>query len=308
MIMQKLLIGIDGGGTKTHLVLSDLSGAQLAEAFGGPSNPMAYSLEIVRENLSKLILPVIASLSENQEVAGICLGSAGVSLMGSVELLSGILKDICPMAEIVVLGDMEIALAANSTSPIGAGILLVCGTGSICFGKDEAGESARAGGWGHIVSDEGSGYWIGKEAIKHVFHVTDGRAALTPIYAAVLRALHCETPRDLVSFLASSEASKARVAGICQIVENCAIIGDRYAIAILENAARELVALVEAVTSRLSFSSVYSVLLNGSVITKCAPLRERFLQLMQENPQAVLSEVTVPAACGAVQVLINKMK
>lgn len=308
IIKRQLVIGIDGGGTKTHLILSDSQGVQLTEAFGGPSNLMAYAPETVRENLSALLHPILEGLSADQEISAICLGSAGISLSGACEFLEGTLKEICPTADVVVLGDMEIALYANSTSCGGQGILLICGTGSICFGKGADGAPVRAGGWGHVVSDEGSGYWIGMEAIKYVFHVVDGRAEMTSLYTSVLEELNCKTPKELITLISSPTNTKSRIANVCKVVEDCAIMGNNYAIFILNNAAKELVKLVQAVATRLSFSSGYSVFLNGSVITKCKPLRVEFLRLLGEQSQVLISDVTIPAAYGAVKVLINNIK
>ena len=151
------LIGIDGGGTKTLLRAAD-SGtlALLGEAKGGASNLTALPEKEVQGNLDGLLADFFAQsgLSPN-DCCGAVLGSAGAGSPDARERLQGMLAALLPKSRILVEDDALPVLYAGTET--GVGMILISGTGSICLGRNEAGERFRAGGWGHLIGDEGSG-------------------------------------------------------------------------------------------------------------------------------------------------------
>jgi glucosamine kinase len=163
-------LGIDGGGTKTTCAVGDETGV-LATATDGPSNIVRVGADQTRESLRGAVLQACAAAGISPEqVKRTCVGGAGAARPELAEVVRGILAEIVPAA-IDVVGDMQIALeAAFDTGP---GVVVIAGTGSIAYGRDQCGNTLRAGGWGFAIGDEGSAHWIGREAVRAVLRGSD---------------------------------------------------------------------------------------------------------------------------------------
>ena len=176
-------IGIDGGGTKTECVIGSESEV-LAHATAGSASLLRAGPDVVRRSLSESIAEACAvARIVPTEIAAACLGSTGAARPDIARTLQEMLSEILPAARIHVCGDMEIALAA--TFGEGPGVVVIAGTGSIAFGRNEQHRTARAGGLGPDRSDEGSGHWIGKRAMS-LFKNLDPAAAPATLFPVVL--------------------------------------------------------------------------------------------------------------------------
>src|SRR5579872_3801360 len=176
------VLGIDAGGTKTVCLLADDDGRVLAEARGGGANLHAAGELSVEKVLHALMEEAIGE----REIApaAICLGIAGVDREDEARVVRAIMRRIGYKSRTLVVNDALIALVAGvGEAP---GIVVIAGTGSIAYGRNAAGEAARAGGWGHMIGDEGSGYWIGREALAAVMRAGDGRGPETALTAEIL--------------------------------------------------------------------------------------------------------------------------
>src|SRR5262252_10079593 len=178
-----LYLGIDAGGTKTDCAVSN--GAERLGQASGPSCKLArVGREQARVNLQEVIRRACeAARVEAVDAQHVCIGMAGASLPEAVQWAQDTIREIIPGATIYVAGDHVIAhRAAFGVSP---GVLVISGTGSIAFGRNQAGETARAGGWGPNVSDEGSAFWVGREAVIAALHAYDfgGDNTLLPLIA-----------------------------------------------------------------------------------------------------------------------------
>src|SRR6266849_2610443 len=166
-----LYLGIDAGGTKTDCAVSN--GAELlGQATGATCKLARVGKENARENLQAVVRRAcdVARIML-PDVQHVCIGMAGASLAEAVNWAQETLRELMPGATIYVAGDHVIAhRAAFGTSP---GVLAISGTGSIAFGRNQGGETARAGGWGPNVSDEGSAFWVGREAVTAALHAFD---------------------------------------------------------------------------------------------------------------------------------------
>lgn len=293
------VLGIDGGATKTHGVLCGLNGEVVGESFSGPSNLETASAAQVREYIMELAQTFEPFLVKNGgRVGAVCLGSAGVSHQGAKETLETILHEIYPDASILVVGDMEAALAAN---PQNCGILLIAGTGSICFGRQTDGVTARAGGWGRNASDGGSGFWIVMQAFARVFHELDGVYPVSLMGRKLMESMNFSTQRQLSDFLNSEKADKTTVASYCTVVAECADQGDTAAIEILEQGASQLAKLAQAVQKKLDLPADFTVMLGGSVAEKCCVLQEKLKALLQQQGMNNIQLLQQQAALGAVR-------
>ncbi|HEY8530717.1 MAG TPA: BadF/BadG/BcrA/BcrD ATPase family protein, partial [Limnochorda sp.] len=156
-----------------------------------------------------------------------------------------------PKAEVMVVHDGVAALLAGTLGE--PGVLLLAGTGSLALALGPDGREIRAGGWGYLLGDEGSGYWIGREAIRAALRAEDGRGPATSLTRRLCRAAGVERVSDLVGPVHRGEWSRARIAGLAKDVLEAAVQGDEVARAIIDSAARELALLVRAVLDRAEF-------------------------------------------------------
>jgi glucosamine kinase len=218
------VLGIDGGGTKTHCAVGDES-KLLATATAGPSNVLRVGETQARESLHQSVRQACAAAGITPaQITHTCIGAAGAARPQVAETVRRILAETLP-SPIHVVGDMQIALEAAFGA--GPGVLVIAGTGSIAYGRDRKGNTARAGGWGYAISDEGSAHWIGRAAAAALvrdmdrteitptetrrpeMHRTDAdsksRAALqaSPLAAALLKAWNVATLEDFARAPAS---------------------------------------------------------------------------------------------------------
>jgi len=200
---MKYLIGMDGGGTKTLAVITDLSGNKLYECIGGPSNILTYGTETVSQVIFDLAEKCLSYVgSDFSDLQKIMIGTAGAGRRNDAERLeksfiSLISSEGIPFENISVESDARIALeGAFSGRP---GSILIAGTGSIMLGKDAEGNIHRVGGFGRILSDDGSGYSIGKQALYAVAKEFDGRGKATEITKLVESSFNISSPEILIS-------------------------------------------------------------------------------------------------------------
>ncbi len=165
-------LGIDGGGSKTTCAVGDES-SLLATVTAGPSNITRVGEARARESLQQAVREACAAAKiDPRQVRRACIGVAGAGREEIANLVRQVVAEITP-CEIEAVGDMQIALAAAfGAAP---GVIVVAGTGSIAYGRDALGRTARAGGWGFAISDEGSAHWIGRAAVSSLLRTIDQR-------------------------------------------------------------------------------------------------------------------------------------
>lgn len=247
--------GIDGGGTHTRIELRNMENRLLRRGEFGPFNLNAIGETAFRE----LLREVFAWCDGMENCARLCVGAAGISNPRVKQILEEELKDSGFRGIWKLCGDQEIALRGAMDGP---GVAVIAGTGSICFGKNAAGETARSGGYGHLIDDGGSGYALGRAVFSSAVRALDGRLK----DAALLRAV-CERleggPEKIVPFVYSPDTDKAAIARFAPVALELAQQGNPEAQRILEQEARELAALVVAVQERLGLSGCRIALLGG---------------------------------------------
>jgi N-acetylglucosamine kinase-like BadF-type ATPase len=169
---MRFVLGFDGGGTKTDCVLMDESGAILARSQAGPSNPLRVgfgaAIASIREAARQALAQ--AALPEGATAAALCAGLAGAGPPESAEKIRALLATEFPESKVQVCTDLDLALAATGDGSV---IVLLAGTGSFAVGRNTAGETARAGGYGSQIGDEGSAYDIGRRAVLTAMHEND---------------------------------------------------------------------------------------------------------------------------------------
>src|SRR5438094_1249721 len=241
------VLGIDAGGTKTVCLLADERGMIVSEGRGPGANLLAAGELGVEKVLHEVMETAIGDRAITP--AAICLGIAGVDREDEARTVRAIMRRIGYKSRILVVNDALVALVAGAQDA--PGIVIIAGTGSIVYGRNAAGEAARAGGWGHMVGDEGSGYWIGREAVTAVMRAADGRGPATRLVDEILAHFGVADVSRLPRIVYARDVPRVNVAALGPIVHRVAREGDAVAVRILERAAEELVIAAQSVTSRL---------------------------------------------------------
>ena len=264
-----MLLGVDGGGSKTLALAADLQGHVLGRGLAGPSNYHAVGLEAATAALETAIAAALEATqipSAVVSIAALCLGLAGMGRPEDRAVMQTWAAERFPGATVAVVTDAQLVLAAGT--PAGWGLALISGTGSLAYGEDAAGRNARAGGWGYLLGDEGSGYAIGLAALRAVMRAADGRGPATALTAAVLAHWGLQQPQELVRHVYRPELGRTEIAALAALVDAAAGQGDAVARALTAEAGRELALAVQAVARQLAFTGAVPCAVAGSVLVK----------------------------------------
>lgn len=305
------VIGIDGGGTKTLLKISDTSGNVISVCEGGPSNINSIGQDKVIYNLTSLIENGISNIKENKaNCKAICLGTAGAGRDEEKKLLKDIIKNIgFECTDKIIIADDAITALYSGTGT-GYGIVLISGTGSICYGRNEEGKRVRCGGWGHIIGDEGSAYYIGVKALTKIMRSYDEREHETLLSPIILKHIGLNNPEELIHYVYKSGIGKKEIASLAKCVDDAYLNGDSAAESILDDASSELFLCTKTVIEKLGYSDKpVAIVINGSVITKNEYINKKYINMINEHyPLAKVSKMKNDSAWGAVLIALNKLK
>ena len=269
-------LGIDGGGTKTRCALGDET-TTLATSVAGGSNVIRAGESLAREALHSAVREVCAAARiDPSRIGGVCIGAAGAARPEVAGKIERILAELTP-ASIEVVGDTLIALEAAFGA--GPGVIAIAGTGSIACGRDAAGRTWRAGGWGYAISDEGSGHWIGQRAVSAIVRARDAGQGTT-LETLVLDAWHLQTFEELVQ--TANSQPPPDFPRLFPVVLRAAGEGDSRARALLAEAGTHLAGLTANVIDRLMPHSPHvPVAMTGSVFRQSTEVRQVFYNDLQ---------------------------
>jgi N-acetylglucosamine kinase-like BadF-type ATPase len=274
-LSRDLVIGVDGGGTKTVAWLAPAYDPSntivLGRGRAGPGNPRAAGFDIAQRNIAAAVEAAFVDAKlQPIQVAAACFGLAGAGRTAEQEVLVRWALERGIATRVKVTGDAEPVLAAVTADNVG--IVLLCGTGSFAWGKNGAGEIARCGGWGYLLGDEGSGYAIARAALTAAVRAADGRDPPTALLDALSEAISAESPQAIVERVYAAEMTRERLAGLAAIVCELAAT-DATARTIIDDAAAGLAEMVVALARRLDLQDgEYPLALAGSVILNQPPL------------------------------------
>jgi N-acetylglucosamine kinase-like BadF-type ATPase len=245
------VMGIDGGGSAIRVMITTPDLTVCGQSDGPTANPGVVGFETATRTIQDAMRAALASadLSPGQ-IAAVGIGIAGAAAHHAAGWLREVAAAVTPDALIVPSADFEIALVGA----VGRreGVLVLAGTGSLAYGVNAAGQSALVGGWGYLLDDAGSGYWIGIRALAAVARAADGRGPHTSLTPVLLEALDLAQPLDLVPWLYLSETARTRaVAQLAPLVLDQAADGDLVAQVIVTGAAAELTQAAHTVMRRL---------------------------------------------------------
>ncbi|GAA3408441.1 N-acetylglucosamine kinase [Paenibacillus hodogayensis] len=289
------LLAIDGGGTKCLVVIADTEGNTLGQGRAGSCNYQGNGLEAAGEELTQGIREALADWARNAgvspdygqiEVDCAVFGIAGLDTDYDRAIISGFvlesLERLSIRANHIMIENDGFAALSGATAGQ-PGILVIAGTGSIVFGINERGETARAGGWGHIVGDEGSGYWIGKQAVTAILKSYDGRGRPTGLASLILPRLGLNNEEDLFNWVYGSDYSVDKLGELSRLVSQAASDGDPEAERILSDAVQELYTGVSAVVEQLQLKDKpFKIILQGGVLQNDILVRDQLIRKSKE--------------------------
>jgi glucosamine kinase len=291
-------LGIDGGGTKTRCVLGDEKSV-LGTGSGAGCNIVRVGEACARDSLAAAIHAACVKAGVSpQQITRTCAGVAGAADDGVASLVQRVLIEIVGGA-IEVIGDMEIALESAFRGR--AGVIMIAGTGAIAYGRNDRGEGARAGGWGRLVSDEGSGHWIGVQAIGAALRQHD-RGKKSQLLDNLMATLEVRSVHDLA--VKANSDPVPEFARLFPVVITTAEAKDAVANEVLERAGMELAATTQILIGRLFVKpEQVSVATHGGVFAASGVVREAFrADLTRAYPGAQCSDVEVDPALGALHI------
>jgi len=276
---MRLFLGVDGGQSGTTAVIGDQDGRILGTGDAGPCNHAAAG-----EGRAKLERAVTGSVAAACAQAGLDAGAvrfeaACFGMSGGPDDKREILAAALRVETLVVTNDAVIALAGATAA--GQGIITIAGTGSIAFGRNPAGRTARAGGWGYVFGDEGGGFDIARRAARAVLRLEEGWGPPTVLRQSLLEATGAPSANHMLHSFYTPDWPRSRVAALARLVDAAAVEGDAVALDILRGAAQQLATLAEAVReqlwapgSRLEIACIGGVFQSGI-------LRECFRRLVE---------------------------
>ena len=297
--MKRCVLCIDGGGTKTVCVLATLDGKVIGRGSGGTTNPNLVSAPEINETLQKAIQEAIQNLPELQ-IEAVCGGIAGVGaseekrvevsnvigqILSTPPFCHALSKRFNPSVNIEVVSDVVITLVAG----VGKrhGIVAISGTGSVVYGETVKGQRIKVGGWGYLL-DEGSGYAIGRKAIKEILRAYDANGKTTLLAQKVLNVWNLSSMQDVVDYIYQKTTKPTDIANLAKIVNSAASAGDESAKDILRKTAKDLYFNIAAAIKQIDFGKEGATLvLSGGVLTNIKIVSEIIIKKVRAELPAI---------------------
>jgi N-acetylglucosamine kinase-like BadF-type ATPase len=264
----KYIIGVDGGGTKTEAIAYSLTGEELSKSLYGYGN-IVLNKEIALDNILNSIGDIINHLGI-EGLKGIYLGLAGIEVGDNKNIVK---KAVISKYSVhcCVINDADLALNAMLEGK--DGILTIAGTGSISFGMNK-GVVKRCGGWGHLLGDEGSGYYIAIQALKRISVECDTEIEYSDLSKSIMAELKINSGEEIKKIVYNS--TKDEIARIAPIVSKLGELGSEEALEILNTAGEDIANMTILLSKKLNLYDNFNIALKGSVLTKAVIVRKAF--------------------------------
>ena len=300
------VLGIDAGGTKTVCYLADAHGTIVGEGRSSGANLQAHGeLEV-----EKVLHGVIEQALGERSIlpVAVCIGIAGVDRADDDRIVRGIMRRLGFRSRTLVVNDALIALVAGVGDD--PGVVIIAGTGSIAYGANQERQAARSGGWGYVLGDEGSGFWIGREALMAVMRAADGRGPRTRLTSLVLEYFNLDHVEGLVREVYEPGRHRQSVAALGPVVERARTEGDVVAAEVLRRASEELTRAAASVIERLQMrGDPFQTVLSGSIFRLIPWLVEDVTRRLAEvAPRATVSRLTAEPARGALHLALQELR
>ncbi len=298
-----LYLGVDGGGTKTHIAIINQARQVICEGYAGASNPLRVGVETAIANVVSAINSACDSVEINRgDIVSATIGLAGVRRADLRQIIRERIIEHLHIKNVEVTTDAEIALyGIGKNKP---GLVIIAGTGSVCIGQNGKGEKFSAGGWGPIAGDEGGGAGIALNALHRIAKASDGRAEPTKLSDAAVNYFRAGKIENLSVAIYAPQVDNARIAGFAKFVGEKAKEGDKVAVEILREAGAELGIAARAVIKNLNLQrGKVPIGLVGSVFKSGNLVTDSLLQTVHTfAPKAFLVDKIIQPAHSAAQI------
>lgn len=302
------VVGIDGGGTKTKLTVCDLDGNIIYSTVSGPSNILSSGFETAKESISQVIKEgMIESKYGIDNCISLCIGVAGAGREEIKKQLHQIVRDTGYKGKLIITHDAETALVGGTGGD--EGILIIAGTGAICFGKTKEGRVHRVSGWGHIIGDEGSAYSLGVKVLNAVMKAYDGRGRQTVLTKNLLDYMDINSEEEIINLIYKDGITKQHIASMAILIDDACQLGDEVALEIVSQTVDELYECLEACIRKLNFADKnIKVIINGGVLVKNTYINKGFRDKIKDNyPLIEITTMIHDAAYGAAIMAIGNI-
>lgn len=296
------VLGIDGGGTKTTGVVTDENGNVYMQAVTGRSNPNTLSQDEFQNVMSGLLLRLKKQHTKIYDQISVCFaGLAGVGESGRDVEVANLLSNYLPRGtKILIKNDAFNALYSGTLGE--PGVVQIAGTGTITFGFNEEQKMVRSGGWGYLFDDEGSGFYLGNEALRAVFKEFDNRGPTTSLTTRFLNYFQVQAVPDIIGKVYGEEHPRSVIAPLARLVVEASVANDEVSKNIILNACKEMMLSVISCHNQL-FGAEHptTIVLSGGVFTNSELFIRQFKELSYETlPNVIFQQTKVPPVGGAV--------
>ena len=295
--MDRYFLGVDGGQSSTTAIIGDQLGRVLGMGRAGPCNHVASA-----EGKTKFVDAIQGSLNAAGSEAGldpsrIRFHSACLGFSGGPADKEALLRAMIPSERMIVTNDALVALSGAAAGQ--PGLIAIAGTGSIAFGRNSSGKTARAGGWGYMFGDEGSGFYITRQALRAALRSEEGWGPATSLRAVLLETTGAPDVNDLLHRLYTPEFPRPRIATLAKLVDEAAENGDATAGNILNEAAQQLAVLIAATRGQLFQPGEAASVSYAGGVFRSRILLERFRMLTEMEDGNHVSAPAYGPAAGA---------
>ena len=309
------ILGVDGGGTKTVIRITDYNGCIASEIITGAGNYKSVGISVAESNITEGILKAVMQIKKDPEemlFASSCFGLSGFDSEQDGEIFKNIVynKKIIKLLnpnKIIICNDSRIGLAAGTDNK--NAIMIICGTGSNCFGINEEGQEAKANGWDFILGDEGSAYEIGIKALRSIMRAFDKRGKKTLLTHSILKDLNLDNIQDLIDWCYNIPFSSERFAALTKTVCSSAELGDKISIKLLKDEAKEALISISVVAKKLKLTSrQFDIIYVGSVF-RCEKYFKQVLTdgLKEKFPKINFAPLKDIPVSGAIKMAIKNL-
>lgn len=296
--MIKYFVGVDSGGTKTSARLWIPEKNIKKDFRTGASNFCSVKFEEGFNNIKRLLDMIQIEIGENGRCVGIGIGAAGISNPESVSKFNQCLEKLgVTDIPVSIVSDAETALYGAIGK--GEGIILISGTGSVCFGRNEKGTMHQVAGEGHLIGDEGSGYAIGRDILTAVVRQLDGRGEKTELTTLLARKVGLDSLTKIIQYVYGDDSNKTKIAAIAPLIIEAYNNHDKLACEIINKSINSLLEQVICVIKKLDMQEAI-VAFSGSILEHMDMISERVRkQLKKEFKNLSLIEAKSDALDGA---------
>lgn len=301
---MKYLIGIDGGGTHSRLLAVDMSGNVLGFSHGKSTNVESNPLSTVKQNFFMLLRDFCDTFHQSlDDCAALCFGTAGIDTEATRRMIETMLNDTEITCPVIVVNDAVIALYASTRG--NPGVMLISGTGSIGYGINKDLKTWRVGGFGYLVGDEASAYWVAREGIAAALKAYDHSGPDTCMVNDFCKYLHLSEFDEIIDFV--YQKNKSDLAKLSYVVAGAHAKGDAVAARIMKEALEHLFLIIETIVCELDMANEpYPLLLGGGFLPNNKWLRKALQErVAAAYPLLQIGPLQTKAEWGAIFMAAN---